>query len=328
MKFTWLACLLPLGLLAAACAGSADRPPSAAAELTEVRLLMGFRPDIQFSPFYVAIERGYFEGAGLEINIEHMPENEALALVAAGEAPFSIASGEQVLLSRAQGLPLVYVMAWWQDYPVAIASPVDSDIQDPEDLVGKRVGIPGLYGASYIGYRALMDAAGVDESRVELDSIEYTQVQALLAGREDAVVIYANNEPIQLESQGLPVRVIKVSDYVHLASNGLVTNEALLGQDPDLVERMIGAILRGVEDVIADPEAAYEISKGFVEGLEQADRQVLGTVLEKSVEFWKAERLGYSDPESWVNMQNVLLKMDLLSEPLELEAAYSNQFIP
>jgi NitT/TauT family transport system substrate-binding protein len=296
-------------------------------EATPVRLLLPFRPDIQFAPFYVAQEKGYFQQEGLEVTFEHMPENEAVSLVGAGEVPFAIVSGEQVLLARAQGLPVVYVMAWWQDYPVAVAAPMESDIHRPEDLIGKKIGIPGTFGASYIGYRALLGAANIAEEQITLDSIGYSQVEAMLAGQEDAVVVYANNEPVQLESQGMPMRVIRVADYVHLASNGLITSEKIIADNPELITRMIRAIQGAIAEAMQKPGEAYEISGKYVEGLEEANQEVIYQVLLGSIEFWKSEKTGYSSPEAWENMHAVLLKMGLLEEPLLVDEAYRNDFL-
>lgn len=297
-------------------------------QMTEIQLTMGFRPDIQFAPFYVAAANGYFTDQGLDVEFVHLAENEAMQLLGAGELQFVIASGEQVLLGRQQELPVVYVMTWWQEYPVGIAVPADSEIQQLADLAGHSIGIPGLYGASYIGLRALLDAAGLAETDVTLDSIGYTQVESLYQRQEDAVVIYVNNEPVQLEAQQFPVRVLAVADYVHLISNGLVTNEQTLESNPDLVRRMTTALLAGIRDTLADPEEAYEISTGYVEGLAQADRQVVMGILEESLSYWQADAPGVSDPDSWSNMMDLLLDMGLLSEPLDLSSAYSNDYLP
>jgi NitT/TauT family transport system substrate-binding protein len=294
----------------------------------EVRLVLPFRPDVQFAPFYVAKERGYFAEEGLDVSFEHMAENDAVAIVGNGEAPFAVVSGEQVLLARAQEIPIVYVMAWWQDYPVAVAYPAESDISSVEDLIGKKIGIPGLYGASYIGFRALLSAAKISEADVTLDSIGYSQVEAMLAGQEDAVVIYANNEPVQLEAQNFPVELIRVADYVHLASNGLISSESLIADDPDLVRSMVAATLRGIKDSIEDPEAAFEISKHFVEGLDQADQTVMLRVLKESTLFWETDHLGRSNPESWENMYAILLEMGLLESELDLQGTFTNEFLP
>jgi NitT/TauT family transport system substrate-binding protein len=298
------------------------RPP-----LPRIRLPMGYIPNVQYAPLYVAVEKGYFRQAGLEIEFDYSSETDGVALVGANELPFSLVSGEQVLLARAQGLPVVYVMAWWQDYPVAVAAMTEQGIRTPADLEGKKIGLPGLYGANYIGLRALLNAGGLDEEDVILDSVGYNQVEALVSGRDEAVAIYANNEPIQLQHLGYTVDLIRVADYSRLASNGLLTNETTIANDPDLVNRMVRAVLKGIAFTLNKPDEAYEICKKFVEGLEPVNEEVQKQILMASIEFWKAEKLGYSQPEAWENMQSVLLDMGLLSQPLDLNKAYSNSFI-
>jgi NitT/TauT family transport system substrate-binding protein len=289
---------------------------------------MGYLPSVQYAPFYVADARGYFAEEGLELEFDYAFETDGVALVGAGELPFSLASGEQVLLARQQGLPVVYVMGWWQDFPVAVASLASSGIDDPADLQGKSVGIPLLGGASYIGYAALMAANGLAPEAAQLEVIGFTQVEALRAGRVDAVVVYANNEPIVLEAEGVPLNVMRAADYVTLASNGLITNETTLSQDPDLVQRMVSAVMRGLRDTLDDPQAAFEISREYVEGLTGPNEKVQRQVLEASLRFWEADRLGYSRPEAWQNMQQVMIDSYLLAGPQDLTQAYTNEFIP
>ena len=66
----------------------------------------------------------------------------------ANELPLAVASGEQAILARAQGLPIVYVMQWWQKFPIAITALTGANIRTPADLVGRTVGVPGFFGAS------------------------------------------------------------------------------------------------------------------------------------------------------------------------------------
>lgn len=297
-------------------------------ELEHIRLPMGYIPNVQFAPFYVAIEKGYFQKNGIEVEFDYSFETDGVTLVGSNELQFAVVSGEQVLLARAQGLPVVYVAAWWQDYPVGVVAKSEQGLKTPGDLAGKRIGIPILAGASYIGLRALLTAADLQETDVTLETIGFNQVEALASEQVQAAVIYVNNEPIQLRAQGFDVDVLRVADYVHLASNGLITNEATLAQRPDLVRRMVQAILQGVADTLQDPEAAFEICKKYVENLEQADQGVQREILAASIEFWQAERPGYSDPQAWQNMQDLLLDMGLIDQPLDLEKAYTNEYIP
>lgn len=331
-RFSILYILLTGVLVLSAC-GSQSTPASSPAEneqgLIQISLPVGYIPNIQFAPLYVAIEQGYFAEEGLDVSIDYSMENDNTALVGAGELSFAIVSGEQVLLARAQGLPVVYVMAWYQKYPVAVAALADSGIASPEDLRGRRIGLPGLYGANYIGLRALLSAVGLSESDLTLDSIGYTQVESLTTGQDDAVSVYSANEPIQLEALGYDINVFQVADYIDLVANGLLTNEHTIQEHPEQVRGMVRAILRGIEYTLNDPEAAYQISLNYVENLAQADQAVQTQVLATSIALWQTNGpLGFSELQSWQNMQAVLLDMGMLPSEMDLTQAFSNDFLP
>lgn len=314
-----------LSLLLTGCQGRAELDPE---ELMPTRLTMGFIPNIQFAPVYVALEKGYFVDAGFDVELEYGDEPDAVALVGAGEQTFAIASGEQVLLAREQGLPVTYVAAWYQEFPIGVASLVEAEISAPEDLEGKQVGIPGLYGANYIGYKALLEVSGLGEEEMDLRSIGFNQVEAIVTNQVDAGVIYLNNEPVMLRSQGYEVNVIPVADYRDLVSNGLVTNETTIENEPEIVAAFIEALLKGIAYTIENPDEAYEISEKYVENLADADATVQREVLAESIKLWETDRLGYSEPESWANMQQVLIDMGLLAGELNLDEAFTNDLLP
>ncbi|HEX6386592.1 MAG TPA: ABC transporter substrate-binding protein [Anaerolineae bacterium] len=311
--------LLLAVLLLTACGGQQE-----AAGLRHIRLPMGFIADPQYAPFYVAVDKGYYAEEGLEIEFDYSFETDGVALVGANELPFAIVSGEQVILARSQGLPVVYVMEWFQRFPIAIISKAEAGIENPEDLAGRNVGLPGLFGASYVGYMGLLAANNLEPGAVNAEEIGFNQVESLQAGQSEAVVGYVNNEPIQLQARGEDINVIYVADYIDMVANGIISNETTVAENPELVEGFVQATLRGLSDTLQDPDEAYEISKKYVEGLDDSRK----SVLEASLPLWQAETLGVTDPASWQQTQQVLLEMGFLDEPVEnLEAAYTNDFV-
>jgi NitT/TauT family transport system substrate-binding protein len=220
-------------------------------------------------------------------------------------------------------------MEWWKKYPIAVVSLAEKNIKTPADLVGKSVGLPGFFGASYIGWRGLLYKSGIDESQIKTQDIGFTQVAALQQGKVDAAVVYINNEPIQLRAAGLNVNVIDVGAVVPMIANGIVSNEQTIRDRPELVHGFVQALLHGVADAIADPELAFTTSKKFVEGLgsDPAKDDIQRQVLADTIKLWQGGVPGRSDPAAWDTTQDVLLSMGLIKAKIDPAQLYTNQFV-
>jgi len=291
----------------------------------------GFIPSVQFAPLYVGLENGYFAEENIDLELDHSMETDTVALVGAGKLPFGICSGEQVLLAREQGLPLVYITNWYQNYPVGVLALADSGIASMEDLKGKRVGIPVLSGASYIGFEAMLSKAGMKDSDVKLESVGYAQSELLVTGKIDAAVVYTTNEPEQLKALGYGINLFTVSEMTTMVGNGLVTNEKMIAENPGLVGRMVRAFVKSIRWTRENPEEAYEICKKYVDGLADAEDQNLQLqVLLRSADYYDAGPLGfgYSDAEAWANMGDLMAEMGMISAKADISKAWSNEFIP
>jgi len=316
--------LLIMTLGAAGCTSATATP----AQLTHLRVPMGYIANVQYAPFYVAVSKGYFAQEGIEIEFDYRPEIDGMKLVGAGELPFAVVSGEQVPLARANGLPVVYVLQWFQKFPVVVVSPADKNIKTPNDLIGKSVGLPALFGASYIGWRGLLYKANIQESEVKAQDVGYAQVSALQQGTVDAIVAYINNEPIQLRAAGMNINVIDVNDSVPMVSNGIVTNEKTIKEKPELVRGFVRALLHGIQDTIANPDAAFQICTQYVDklGTDPKSDNIQRQVLAESIKLWVGAT-GRSSPAAWDTTQAVLLSMGLIKSKLDNATLFTNQFV-
>jgi NitT/TauT family transport system substrate-binding protein len=322
---------LTLGLLSlAACEGANTSVDLAQenAEIRKVRLGVGFIPNVQFAPLYVAQRKGYFADEGLDVEIEYGFEDDFVTLAAQGEREFAVASGDQVILARARGLPITYVMKWYNQYPVALMIPADQGIKAPADLAGKTVGLPGFFGANFIGWKALAYATAIDEETISLEDIGFTQAAAVQQGAVDAAMVYIANEPIQLRNEGLEVEVIQVSDFIDLVANGLVVGDKLMAEDPELVTAMVRASLRGIKDTIENPDDAFAIVRDIIPEISETEAATQRQVLEASIALWQSENPGLSNQRAWQDSVDFMVETGLLEDEVDVESLYTNEFVP
>ena len=296
---------------------------------------MPYIPNVQFAHFYVADRKGYYAAAGLKVKFDYNFETDVVQRAAQGTVQFGLASGDSVLLARAQGLPVVTVATNSQRFATVFFSKAEANIKAPADLKGKSVGIPGHFGASYVGLLALLYANKMQESDLNVQDIGFAQVAALTEGKVQVASGYGNNEPIQLEQQGVKVNVIKVSDFYPLASDGIITSEKLIKDQPDVVRGFVQATLKGMQDAIASPDEAFKISLEYIPELQKADtatQQLQRKVLDATIPYWQSDKtgqqgLGYTDAASWQATHTFMRDSKLLKSDVDASKAFTNEFL-
>jgi NitT/TauT family transport system substrate-binding protein len=324
-----IALLLVLVLAPTACAGTTPQQ-DAADSIRSVTINFGFIPNVQFAPFYVADSKGYYAEEGLEVVFDYNFETDVVQQAATwpeSEVEFALGSGLSVLLARQQELPIMMTMLQYQQFPVVLFSKGADTLQTPEDLAGQSVGIPGRFGASYYGLQAILYASDMSEDALDIEEVGFNQLPLVLEDRIDVATGYAMNEPVKLREEGIEVSTLRVADYFPLVSDGILTSEQLLAEEPEVVRGFVRASLRGLRDTLDAPDDAFVRSLLYVGESEIENPEFERAVLRASLPFWEAEPLGASDPQRWEQTHQFLLDLGVLEVPLDVEEAYTNQFI-
>jgi NitT/TauT family transport system substrate-binding protein len=318
----------PSATTAAASAPSGTAAASTGKPLTTVKVAFSYIPNVQFAPFYVADAKGRFAAEGLKTEYDYGTTTDFMSLVARGDRDFLDASGDEVALARAQGLPVVYVAAVYQKYPVCIFAPKGKGLTDPQALTKLKVGLPGKFGSTYIGYKAILYANKIDEAKVNAQEIGFTQAQSVQAGKVDAAVGFTNNEPIQVKAMGIDIDLLDVASIYNLPSAGIVTNEKMLAEKPEVVRAFLRALIAGMRDTQAEPKGAFdEVLKVVPEAAKTADiqQQVLAATIALSGD---PAKYGQIDPAAWTRMATFMKETALVKGDPKPEEMYTTKFLP
>lgn len=315
--------VLAAGIGATSCStGTGSAPGTAVGHLT---IGLTYSPDIQFAPFYVAEQKGYFAQAHLAVTLRHHDANESLSeAIQGGQEQVIYAGATEMVQARSQGVPLVNFATHYESFPVALIVPSDSPIRTAADLKGRSVGVPGAFGETWFGLRSLLSEAGLAETDVDIRHIGFTQQAALTARQVDAVMGYANNDAVRLQAAGVPVRTIPVAEgTVPLPGIGLGAPEAVMLARTNDLTTLHEALLRAIGDIVADPEEAITLSASHVPGI-AAQRETALAVLKATIPLYGPRPdWGKQSPESWAATSTFLQDLDLLGSPVPPTEAYT-----
>ena len=286
--------VLPLfALLLAACGPAAvSGTASVGHPLRAVTLLLGYRPDVQFAPFYVAQREGYYADAGLEVTIEHKQAPDVQRLVGDGQAEFGVADATDVMIARTAGIPIRYASTLYQRFPVAIIGAAGDVPVDPAGLEGRTIGTPGRFGSSWHALLALLDAGGLTVDDVTIREYpQFNQAEGLANGDVDLITGFRNNEPLRLEGLGIATELLTIDDIAPLPGPGLIVGDELLDADPELVRAFVQATAAAQAAVIDDPDLGFAAAEATVPTIAE-DPDVARAVLDATIELWRGDGFG------------------------------------
>lgn len=297
-----------------------------------IKIAMGYIPNVQFAPYYIADENGYFQAEGLEVSFDYGFATDIMSLVGSGQVEFGISDGDQVIIARDRGVPVKVVYTMYVRYPVAVVSFREKKLNDVRSLAGKRVGTPVPYGSNYFGLQVLLHSEGMTLEDIDLKFIGYTQVESLIADRVDAAVVFINNEPVVLQTMGKDINVINTYSITPMASAAIITADSLIREDPDLVRRFVRAVTRAGYYILENKDEVLGKLQNYIPTLSKENIPINRKVLLASLELWVDEDircygLGYTTGSDWERSIETMYTLGLIKSKIPAEDCFTNRFI-
>jgi NitT/TauT family transport system substrate-binding protein len=311
---------------AASPASSAASPASAAPAGQPIKLTvgLGYIPSVQFAPFYLAVQQGWYADAGLRVQFQNKIDPDLITLVGQGAIDVGIGDGTSVIPAVSQAIPIRYVATIYGKFPNIVFAKASSGITSAADLKGRKVGTPGRYGSGWIMLQALLASAGLTPEDVEIvEYPDFTQRAAVAQGAVDAATGFANNEPVQLELDGDSAVVLRIDDITPLPGPGLIAGVSTLESKGDAIASFVATTLRAMDEITTNPQAGLDAAITAVPELASA-RDAQLAILEATIESWSgpvqaADGLGAVDRDGWALSIDYLATLGLVPNPVTVD---------
>ncbi len=340
-RYLLLPLLLAASLLVVAC-GDDDAEEQAtptaapateqAREAADVTFMLDWTPNTNHAGVYIAEAMGWYEAAGLNVEIVGAGAGGVEQAVASGAAHFGVSVQEAVIPAREQGVPVVAVAAIIEHNTSSLIALAEEGVEGPGDLAGKTYGGWGGALESALISR-LVECGGGDP-----DTVEYAVIGNVdhLVGMEqdhyDFVWIFDGWDGIRYtEVLERDVSFIHFIDHTDCIPDWytplIITSESLIADDPDLVRAFMEATARGYRHAMAQPDEAARI---LLEAAPELDAELVGASARYLAERYAADadRWGRQELAVWTRFEGFLREAGLTESAIDVEGAFTNDFLP
>ena len=298
-------------------------------ELKKVTVILDYVPNTNHTGMYVALDKGYYEEEGLDVEIIEPTDGATATLVAQQKGTFGISYQEDVTiaLTAEDPLPIKAVAAVIQHNTSGFVSLANSGIESPADFEGKTYAGWGGPGESAV-LEACMTQAGADFSKLNMVISDGSGFEAL--GKScDLMWFFEGWDSVMAEMNGCELNYMEcreLDERLDYYTPVIIASNAVLESDPDMVSAFLRATSKGYGDTIADPDGAAEILSSHapdydVEMLKKSQNYLADKFMEDT-DVW-----GVMKDEVWDNYSSFLQEYGVIEEALPASECYTNEFL-
>ena len=322
-----------LGICLAMTACGASDNDAAKAGKTKLTFVLDWTPNTNHSGLFVAKNKGYFDEAGLDVEIVQPPENGVEAMVGAGKAQLGV-SFQDYMVPALQGekkaMPVTAVAAILQHNISGIMSAKGGGITSPKGLEGKTYATWEMPIEQAI-LKECVEADGGDFSKVKMvPEVIDDEVAALKSKKVDSIWVYYGWAGIYAQVADFPIDyfafkdIDEVFDYY---SPVIIANDDFLKDQPEVAKAFLAAVSKGYEDAIEDPKAAADI---LLEENPELDPDLVMASQKYLADQYRAEadKWGIIDGERWNAFHRWLNEKGLTEEEIKDNVGFSNEYLP
>ncbi|HEY6702588.1 MAG TPA: ABC transporter substrate-binding protein [Xanthobacteraceae bacterium] len=304
--------------------------PPAASAAESVTYLFPAPPSLPaFGPIRLAKGKGYFSDAGIDVSFAVGRGGVDVAKqVGAGNAPLGGIVADGPIMVRQNGVPIKIVAVFGGRGFMQLVVREDSGVEKPVDLKGKTISVMSFQDTTYYALLGLLASAGLTQDDLNIQSAGPAGVWEFVAtGRSVGMAGVPDWIP-PVQAAGVKVKVIPTDEFFPHMAQGIGVSDQVLKEKPELVGKFVKAALRGMKDIMDDPNRAAEDFVNYVPEWKGKEGAIKATFNYYATLVYPGQpQLGEVNVERLRNLQDFYLAKGIIQRKSPLADLYTNQFI-
>jgi NitT/TauT family transport system substrate-binding protein len=307
---------------------------AAATEKAPVKFTLDWLIGGRHAGWFTAFEKGFYDEENLAVTISRgFGLDDGLRRLVTGDADVNFNDvGLAMLFRHRDNVPIKSVAVVYGKHPGMIFTLKNENISKPKDLEGKTLTeSPGS--VTYQLFPAYAKLAGFDPSTVKWVIVPPdAKMQLLLAGKADGTLFYSMQLPVLEKATASKggVNTLAFGDYLKLYSNGVLVNDRMTTDRPDVLKRFLRASMKGWEYAFSHKDEATQMVLKQDPLLDPAVTRAEIDIVEGLAMTPEAKEhgIGYMDPEKMRDTRDLIFQLNDPKGTLQLNTAYTNEFLP
>src|SRR5580692_6348748 len=282
-----------------------------------------------FGPIRLAQGKGYFSQAGFDVSFAVGRGGVDVAKeVGAGNVPIGGIVADAPIIVRQNGVPVKIVALFGGKGFMQLVVRADSGIEKPADLKGKTITVMSYQDTTFYALLGLLAAVGLSKDDVDIQQAGPTGVWQFVAAGKSVGMAGVPDWIPPVEAAGVKVIVLPTDEYFPHMAQAVAASDQIIKDKPDLIRAFVKAALRGMKDIMDDPNAsAVDFVKFVPEWTGKEDQVKEAFAYYDKLIYPGQKELGAVDPERVAKLQDFYLKAGIIEKKSPVEDLFTNQFI-
>ena len=311
-------------------AGLLAAPAVRAQSLEKITYLFPAPPVLPaFGPIRLAQGKGYFREAGFDVEFAVGRGGVDVAKqVGAGNAPLGGIVADGPIMVRGNGVPVKIVCVFGGRGFMQLVVREDSGIEKPADLKGKTISTMSYQDTTFYALLGLMASAGLTQNDVDVQQVGPTGVWQFVAeGKAQGMAGVPDWIP-PIMAAGVKVRVIPTEQYFPHMAQGIAVSDDMIKQKPETIRKFVRAALRGMKDIMDNPDKTAEEFAVIVPEWKGKEASVKFAFNMYAKDVYPGQAtLGEVNADRLAKLQDFYLAKGFIQKKTPVDELYSNEFV-